>query len=263
MSVAGRTIGALRMVFSGVWDLVLPGICMACGRHAPAAAGLCDQCNLRLLNLVGLAYCPRCGTTLGPNIPPREDGCRACGHLLPRFAQAVRLGPYAPPLRRLVQRLKYHNRDAMARRLGDMLADAVMMRCADVDFDVAVPVPMYWRRRVARGYNHAAVLARFAGHRLGLPVHNELRRVRNTPPQVNLPRTRRIENVKGAFEVSSARAVRGARVLLIDDVTTTGATANEAARTLLSAGASSVHLGVVAKAEPPRAYTRHLQTHAT
>jgi predicted amidophosphoribosyltransferase len=73
---------------------------------------------------------------------------------------------------------------------------------------------------------------------------------------VHLPRSRRIENVRGAFEVGDAQSLHGARVLLVDDVTTTGATANEAARALLRAGASSVTLAVLGKAEPPQAYSK-------
>ncbi len=88
----------------------------------------------------------------------------------------------------------------------------------------------------------------------GKQLGDQLIRVRHTPPQVHLPRTRRIENVRGAFAVRTKRRIEGARVVLVDDVTTTGATANEAARTLLKAGASNVHLAVIAKAEPPRAY---------
>ncbi len=257
MNALSSATKSLHYILSGVADLLLPHVCTACGRDVPTSEGLCASCSERLLTLVALPYCPRCGATVGPNIPVREDGCWACGHVLPRFAKVIRLGPYAHPLRGLVGRLKYHNRDAVAGRLGDMLAHAVESHCPDENFDVIVPVPMYWRRRLQRGYNHSAVLAGVLGRRLKIPVGEELRRTRNTPPQVRLSRTRRIENVKGAFVVKSKRYVAAARVLLIDDVTTTGATANESARTLLAAGASSVHLAVVSKAEPPRAYTQH------
>ena len=100
---------------------------------------------------------------------------------------------------------------------------------------------------------HDAIAARVARN-LDLPVGDELIRIRHTPPQVRLPRTRRIQIIRGAFSVSSPRSLAGTNVLLVDDVTTTGATANEAARTLLQAGASKVTLAVVAKAEPPTAY---------
>jgi ComF family protein len=246
----------LHTVAAGLGDLVLPQTCLACGSSVPAADGLCEDCNVELLSLVSLPSCPRCGTTLGPHIPAREDGCSACPDTLPRFERVVRLGPYAGPLRSIVRELKYRRR-AMRRRLGEMLGRAVQTRTDD-ELDVAMPVPMHWRRRLARGGNHARTLASAVARELGLPVGRELVRVRNTPPQTHLPRSKRVENVRGAFAVEPPAAVKGARVLLVDDVTTTGATANEAARTLLRAGARHVILAVVCKAEPPTAYARRL-----
>ena len=122
-----------------------------------------------------------------------------------------------------------------------------------------MPVPMHWRRRWSRGYDHARALAKRLAGRLNLPVGNELIRIRYTPPQVTLSRSRRIEIVRGAFALRSTAPIEGAHVLLVDDVTTTGATANETARTLLSGKASRVTLAVVAKAEPPTAYAQHRQ----
>jgi len=152
----------------------------------------------------------------------------------------------------------------MRRRLGEMLGQTVSAGISGDDdeggFDLVMPVAMHWRRRLVRGWDHARTLARAAARKLGLPVGNELHRVRNTPPQVHLPRSRRIENVRGAFSVTprGAKALDGAHILLVDDVTTTGATANEAARTLLRAGAARVVLAVIAKSEPPTAYTEHV-----
>jgi predicted amidophosphoribosyltransferase len=138
-----------------------------------------------------------------------------------------------------------------------LLSEVIVARMNDDVFDVVIPVPMHWRRRLARGSNHSRALAGLLAGNLDLPLGDDLVRTRYTPPQVNLPRTKRIEMVRGAFGLRSARAVEGARVLLVDDVTTTGATANESARTLLSGGASRVTLAVVAKAEPPTAYAGH------
>ena len=245
-----------------VLDLVLPTACSACQADQISTAGLCDACTIRLLSLAALNYCPRCGGTTGPNIPVREDGCSACPTPLGRFASVTRLGPYAPPLRRVVQSLKYHRVETMCGRLGMLLARALEARHGGGAFDLILPVPMHWRRRLVRGCDHARALARAVGRQLDLPVGADLVRVRHTPPQVHLPRTRRIANVRGAFAVARPRDIAGARILLVDDVTTTGATASEAARTALRAGASSVHLAVVAKAEPPRAYSASLSAGA-
>jgi len=255
--VAG-SLGVIRTGLGALMDLVLPTTCSACAADDVSNGGLCDACNVKLLSLAALQYCPRCGATVGPNIPVRADGCFACPSPLPRFASVTRLGPYTAPLRRVVQALKYHRVETMCTRLGEMLAMALTARHGEGPFDIVLPVPMHWRRRLRRGCDHARALARAVGRPLDLPLGAELARIRHTPPQVHLPRTRRLENIHGAFAVTRPADIEGARILLIDDVTTTGATANEATRTLLRAGASTVHLAVVAKAEAPRAYAEHL-----
>jgi ComF family protein len=246
--------GAIRAFLGGLGDLLLPAACSGCASRRPQADGLCEECTVRLLSLVALPYCPRCGATLGPHVPAAEDGCRECPDPLPRFGQVVRLGPYAEPLRGAVRQIKYRRQDTMRHRLGDMLGQAVAAR--GDGFDLVMPVPMHWRRRLVRGYDHARMLAHAVGKAMALPVGDELVRVRHTPPQANLPRSRRAENVRGAFKLASRAAINGAAVLLIDDVTTTGATGNEATRTLLAGGASRVALAVIAKADPPRAYAQ-------
>lgn len=252
---AAGLLGAARALLRDLAGLWLPPVCPACEAAEISAEGLCDDCNVRLLSLVSLRYCRRCGSTVGPNIPLYEDGCSACPTPVGRWDRVVRLGPYAHPLRKVVRELKYHRRQIMPRRLGTMLAQAVATGCPEAEFDLVAPIPAHWRRRLVRGQDHAAVLAGWVARELDLPVGRELIRVRNTSPQVFLPRSRRIGNVRGAFSAAWRAAVAGAHVLLVDDVTTTGATANEAARTLLRAGASRVTLAVVAKAEPPAAYS--------
>lgn len=248
---------AIRAGLSGAADLLLPRVCGACGCSSVEDDGLCEDCAKQLLSMVSLPYCPRCGATIGPNIPIRPDGCSACPATLPRFAKVIRLGPYANPLRSMVRQLKYRRREDMLRRIGELMFQAAAARVGDETPDVILSVPMHWRRRLARGYDHALTLARELARRMNLPVGDELLRIRHTPPQVFLPRTRRIEIVRGAFGLRSSAAIEGAHVLLVDDVTTTGATANEATRALLSGGVSKVTLAVVAKAEPPTAYSRH------
>jgi len=254
--LAGEIFGSVRALAGGLAELVLPEACAACEDPRIATGGLCGQCNLDLLGLVSLAYCPRCGATLGPNVPARDDGCWACPNPLPRFWRVVRLGPYARPLRSIIRNLKYFRSEAMLRRVGAMLGQALRATRDGEEFDVVLPVPMHWRRRLARGCDHARILARAVARELRAPVGDELVRVRNTPPQTHLSRTRRIENVRLAFALRPRSDLGGANVLLVDDVTTTGATASEAARTILGGRALHVTLAVIAKSESPRAYTQ-------
>jgi ComF family protein len=259
-----RLLGA---VWSGVssgaaalGDLLLPRTCAACDMPDITACRLCEPCNVRLLSLVSLSYCQRCGTTVGPHIPVSDEGCSACPDTLPRFARVFRLGPYANPLRGIIRELKYHHRDTMRKQLGGMLGKLVAssLQGDQTDPQLIMPTPMHWTRRILRGWDHARALAESIGRELNLPIGNELVRMRNTPQQAKLPRSKRIENVRGAFSVRETRGLIGASILLVDDVTTTGATANEAARTLLNAGAARVTLAVAAKSEPPRAYGKYV-----
>jgi ComF family protein len=255
----GAIWSSLSTGASALGDLVLPRVCAACESPDISVGRLCESCNIGLLSLVSLSYCPRCGTTIGPHLPVRDDGCPGCPTTLPRFARVFRLGPYANPLRSVIRELKYHHQDTMRRRLGRMLGQLVASGIEDDETapQLVMPAPMHWRRRLVRGGDHARALALAVARELHIPVGNELIRLRNTPQQAKLPRSRRIKNVHGAFSVKKGKGLVGASILLVDDVTTTGATANEAARTLLQAGAARVTLAVVAKSEPPTAYAKY------
>lgn len=262
-AILRNAAGVGRTILTGLVDLLLPNVCPGCRCVAVEKGGLCEACSVKLLSLVALPYCPRCGATLGPNVPVYPDGCWCCPTTLPRFSRVFRLGPYAPPLRSAIRDMKYRGRLGVIRRLCHLLAQVAETNEEDIRPDILVPVPMYWTRRIWRGMDHAQLLSEGLEAELQLPVERQLVRIRNTPPQVHLNRAQRATNVRKAFRVASKAPVRGARVLLVDDVTTTGATANEAARTLLRAGASSVALVVLAKSEPPRAYTQHWEQEAS
>lgn len=257
LGAAGKT---LRGLGAGLADLFLPNVCAGCGQRLAGAEGLCDECGVRLLSLVATPYCPRCGSSVGPGVAVREEGCRGCPVPLGRFVRVVRLGPYADPLRPILRELKFRRQEAMVRRLGHMLALAVLSQCPGENFDLVMPIPMHWWRRLLRGCDHSRLLASALASELRLPLGHELARIRHTPQQAHLPRSRRMENVRGAFSARGSTALQGAVVLLVDDITTTGATASEAARALLDAGATRVTLAVAAKVDPPRAYSQQLRT---
>lgn len=197
-------------------------VCPACWNSIlPLTPPLCDLCGDPLptwrVVSVPLARCPRCR-----RVPRPLDRCRA-------------IGLYEGPLRSIVHALKYEGRRSLAKPLGAMMRT----RCADVlsDADLAVPVPLHPSRRRERGFNQAEDLARH----VGLPIAAALRRVRRTPPQVDLPAGRRHGNVRDAFAAGKDfQLVLGRVVVLIDDVSTTGATLDACARVLKERGAREV-----------------------
>jgi ComF family protein len=230
-------LALLRRTASALLDLVYPPRCAACG--APVRAE---------------PFCLDCATAVDP-VPP---GCARCGHpgpdaacgpclvSPPAFDAVVAGGLFGGPLADAIHALKYGGRPALARPLGAWLA----ARAPLPEGAVVVSVPLSRARRISRGYDQAALLAdavcRAAGAR-GRRLAGALRRVRETAPQVGLGREERRRNVAGAFEASGV--VAGRDVVLVDDVVTTGATADAAARALRQAGARSVRVLALARAE--------------
>ncbi len=252
-----RQVGSwLQVLGQGLAELVLPGTCPACRADDAGRDGLCDACHAQLLSLVALPYCPRCATTLGPGVPMRDDGCSQCPTPLPQFSQAIRLGPYGGPIRAAVNHLKSHRHGLLLEPFSRLLALGVQARCQTPP-DAVVPIAPHWRRRLSRRTDHAGLLARRLAKQLDCVYQPLLLRTRHTPPQRHLSRRARLENMRNAFAPRWPRDVAGAHLLLVDDVTTTGATANEAARTLMRAGARSVTLAVLAKSEPMAAYAEY------
>jgi ComF family protein len=209
---------------NGVLAVALAPACAACGRilDAPLAGAVCDAC------WAGVQPLPHADTAAAPPI----DGWQAAG-------------AYKGALRDIVHALKYDRRRSLARPLGLLLRERAAHLLADAD--VVVPVPLHAWRRLRRGFNQADDLAR----RLGPPVCRALWRTRATPPQTGLGAAERRANVRGAFRVSPfvrRGRLRGARIVLVDDVRTTGATLRACARVLKAAGAREVRAVTVARA---------------
>jgi ComF family protein len=240
----------LAVLARGVTQLVFPNSCLIC--DAPEADrddfrhGLCSDCR-RAVTSDHLPACPRCAITIGPHAET-EGGCSACRGESLGFDSAIRLGPYTGRLRDAVLRTKSGTGEALAEMLGRVYWEAACARLGVAGVDVVVPVPLHWRRRWARGYNQTAAVARELAAGLGVACDpRALRRVRHTPQQLQPSASARRENVRGAFRVGRRASLGGKRILLVDDVMTTGSTAAEAARTLRAGGAEWVLVAVVAR----------------
>jgi len=241
-----RIFAPVRAAFRFAVDTALPPLCAACRSPLGDGAGLCAECWAKL-HFIEPPYCARLGIPFtydpGPGLlsmeaianPPAYDRARA----------AVRYDDIA---REMVHRFKYGDRLDLAPMMGGWMARAGKELTADAD--ALVPVPLHWRRLWARRFNQSAALCRAVSELTGVPVLLEtLKRVRPTPQQVGLDKSERAANVQGAFRVAPERKpdVVGRRLILVDDVLTSGATVDTCARALLRAGAAHVDVLVFAR----------------
>jgi ComF family protein len=208
---------------------------------------ICADC-LRLPSALAADYfCVCCRTPFLNRFPLDASGrCALCRTETQGFDAAYSFGQYQDALRELIHLLKYERIGTLGRPLAELLAQAFPR---DQKFDAIVPMPLHWRRRWQRGFNQSALLAEHLGRRIGLPVIQAVRRVRPTNPQAGLTNSRRRANVAGAFAPYRRRPIGGMRLLLVDDVMTTGATASACSRALKTAGAHYVALLTLARAD--------------
>lgn len=218
-------------------DLVYPPRCSLCG---DGGTFLCAACAGKLPAADG-ERCERCWA------PLTGDRCRNCAEHQPAYLALRSCFRYESDVRRLVHAFKFQGQSCLAEPLGDLLAHLIEDH-GGVEADALVPVPLRGERQRRRGYNQALLLARQVGDRLDLPVLEALSRQGNAAPQAqSASAEQRRRNVEGAFAPGRGRDLRGLSLLLIDDVTTTGATLDACARALLNAGASAVAAATLAR----------------
>jgi len=166
------------------------------------------------------------------------------------FDTVVSLGPYHGELKSAVLRMKRPDGEVLAETMGILYYHDRLNDVLALNPELVVPVPMHWARRLHRATNSAELLAAALSGRLRLRYNpRALIRCRNTLPQRDLPPMKRFQNVRGAFRLHHSAGVKAARVLLVDDILTTGATCSEAAKVLKDAGAAMVAVAVLARAE--------------
>jgi len=234
---AFRRLGGLA---SAAAALLYPSACVSCGRDLSDGGILCPACAQRLPGMEG-SRCALCGAEVED---PLADLCFACGTRVRAFDRIVALGPYDGLWGELVCAFKFDGERAVGRWLAVRLAAAGRSELGEA-YDVVSFVPMAWSEWRDRGFNQARALALGVARRLGRPMCRTLAKARRTAPQAALSARRRRQNLRGAF-----RAIRSGtgRVLLVDDICTTGSTADACARALKDAGWASVDVLVVARA---------------
>jgi ComF family protein len=236
---------AVRACADAMLAVLLAPACAACGAplDAPTRGAVCGGCWSRVAPM-SPPFCTTCAEPL-PSwraISTAERQCARCRRAGTAIAMARAIGAYDGALRDIVHALKYDGRRSLAAPI------AARMRAHGADVlhgaDIVVPVPLHRTRLLRRGFNQAADLA---GH-LGVPCQAALRRTRATPSQTDLPAARRHANVRDAFAVRRGAALDGRCVVLVDDVSTTGATLEACARVLRQAGAREVRALTAARA---------------
>jgi ComF family protein len=245
----GAAVPLRRFVRRAV-DLVLPPRCLCCGAVMGDDAGLCPACWPKV-DFVGAPMCARCGLPFEFAVE-ETSLCGACAAKPPPYLGARAVFRYDDASRDLILGFKHadklHGAPAFARWMAAAGADLIAAS------DAILPVPLHWRRLFARRYNQAEVLATALGRATGLPVlPDAVRRRRATPSQGHLTRAQRGRNVAGAFAVPAKRRhlVAGRKLLLVDDVMTTGSTIGAVCRTLRRAGAGELRVLVLARVVHP------------
>ena len=245
-SILARAGHGLRAAFRFTLDVALPPLCPSCREPLGDGAGLCAACWSKL-SLIEPPYCARLGIPFvydpGPGLLSMEAIANP-----PAYRRARAAVRYDEVAKTLVHGFKYSDRLDLAPMMGRWMARAGRELLSGADG--LVPVPLHWRRLWGRRFNQSAALAGVISDIAGVPVlHGALKRVRATRQQVGLSQAQRAENVQGAFRIDAQgkAAVAGRRLILIDDVLTSGATVDTCARALLRAGAAQVDVLVFAR----------------
>ena len=230
-----------------IGSLFYPPTCEGCGASVGPDEYLCEECRSRAPRIVA-PFCAKCcepfsGAISGP------FACSNCADQTLHFEAAVAGYRARGIVRRLIHEFKYRNRFYLRHVIGEWIG-AVLEdpRMDPGGFDLIVPVPLHPAKQRERGFNQAAVLAQTLSRRTLLPVGQALKRVRYTKTQTAFDRAERMQNLRHAFRLRPREDVQGLRVLLVDDVLTTGSTLSECARVLKNAGASSVYAATAARA---------------
>ena len=237
------------MLLKALLDILFPPLCHCCRAFIPGRAEipLCPAC-MGTIRVIDSPLCPVCG------VPHARKGgidhlCGTCLTATRPFDRARSALGFDGPVQDLIHRFKYGKKAHLSRPLGLLASRFLEGLRTDAAADLIVPVPLHDRRLRARGFNQAQLIGAVVAKRWGIPLSaDNLRRIRWTEPQTGLAAADRERNVRGAFEVVRPERFEGRRLLLVDDVFTTGSTVTECARALKTAGAREVSVLTVARA---------------
>jgi ComF family protein len=243
-----------RNALDAVTSVLFPAPCRICGQILTSASRIpiCDQCLSSFERIVP-PLCECCGRPFASPVSSQaiQQLCRLCRSKFFAFDQARSFAIYDDSLFEAIILMKYEEVTRLGHWFAECIAGCVAQELDKWSADAVVPVPLYPERRRERGYNQAELVARPLAKRLGIRLHDHLlTRIKPRPPQLLLSRSQRWKSVHGAYAPSDGVKIDNLRVLLVDDVMTTGATLDACARALKKAGASQVLALTVARLVP-------------
>tara|TARA_R110002072_G_scaffold271038_2_gene430918 strand:- start:12593 stop:13384 length:792 start_codon:yes stop_codon:yes gene_type:complete len=250
--IRSRISNPIRRVALSLVDFLLPPACTFCTRdlqHDFEATvdriSLCGKCRRKFTSDKRSA-CLKCGMPVGPYVDTRQ-GCPACTRRQFRFDQVIRLGVYDDALRTACIRGKSRGAEALAASLASILLKEHRSLFTEFAPDVVVPIPQHWLHWFTRPHHQALTMAEIIAESLEIPCNNRIVcKSRRTVDQSSLPRSKRLTNLQKAYRIRRHHNLAGKRVLIVDDILTTGTTSNEVAKVLRKAGATSVAVAVIA-----------------
>lgn len=232
----GKAVKLLEQIWHSFWQLMFPdrNSCPLCAKDLGGSKLICAECATELELWKKRQFCPRCG-----RVSIAGKACQ-CARRLPFFKRVYGVAPYTGPYKKAIHRLKYGGQTHLALPLGCLMGE-YLREINPYEKAAIIPVALSRQKMSQRGYNQARLLAETAGKTAGVPVlDNVLKKVKETVPQASLKRIEREQNLRNVFKVEQPAAVLNRNLILLDDIFTTGVTADEAARTLLLAGAREV-----------------------
>lgn len=248
----GKTARALPgVVIRGLLDVVYPPQCRLCSvAISMSRSAFCDECWRALRKEFAQPACGLCGGFV-PVGAKNSPCCARCLKKRPRVRGTTRVASYREQFGELIKQYKYKGRQELEGVLGGWLAAAIHKSPWPDRVEAVVPVPTCWRHRFSRPLHAAERLARQVARERDLPCVSVLRRTRAGRHQVGLPYDQRVANIRGAFALRRGVKLKDARLLIIDDVRTTGATLEECSKILLAGGAAELYAGVLATVAHP------------
>ncbi len=243
---------ALRDYIHALLDLFYPRYCLHCNAHLNDSQEmyLCPYCK-KTISFIRNDHCIRCGTALGPHMTSTiQEGCPACKGKHFSFDTITSITRYDGVTKTLIHKFKYAKQKFVVSVLNNIVTMHTRFEETPSDIDIIVPVPLFWLKKLHRGFNQSELLSLGIQRHLLKPIsRNNLCRIKNTVSQTQLSRAQRRTNIHNAFFVKNPSLFKDKKILLVDDVLTTGVTASECSKKLKESGAESVHVFVLAKAE--------------